>query len=177
MQGAYDHLKKLIEKYGYYTDGPYTLSGGQVSDFYFDLRRVTMHPLGASLTAELMLERLENVDAVGGVESGAIPIATAIALRSGTVRAFFVRKAEKRHGRKRLAEGCINGGDVVGFVEDVTTSGRSVLSGINVVEQLDCTVAKVMSVLDRQSGAKKLIESEGYAFESLFKASDFRESL
>jgi orotate phosphoribosyltransferase len=177
MKSAHDQLKNLIRKYGYYTDGPYTLSGGEVSDFYFDLRRVTMHPIGASLIAELMLERLENVDAVGGVESGAIPIATAIALKSGTVRAFFVRKAEKRHGRKRLAEGCINGGDVVGFVEDVTTSGRSVLSGINAVEQLDCTVAKVMSVLDRQSSAKDLIESNGYTFESLFKASDFRELL
>ncbi|MGZ4932276.1 MAG: orotate phosphoribosyltransferase, partial [Halobacteriota archaeon] len=108
-------------------------------------------------------------------ESGAIPIAAAIALTSGTVRAFFIRKAEKMHGRRRLAEGCLRSGDTVGIVEDVTTSGRSVLFAINAVEQLDCTVTKVISVLDRQSGAKELIESAGYPFESLFVASDFTD--
>ncbi|MGZ4934001.1 MAG: orotate phosphoribosyltransferase [Halobacteriota archaeon] len=173
MHSARAQLHDLIERYGYFADGPYTLSGGETSNFYFDLRRITMHPRGASIVAQLMLERLQGVDAVGGMESGAIPIAAAIALTSGTVRAFFIRKAEKMHGRRRLAEGCLRSGDTVGIVEDVTTSGRSVLFAIHAVEQLDCTVTKVISVLDRQSGAKELIESAGYLFESLFVASDF----
>ena len=173
MQKAYDDLKDLVTKYAFFSDGPYRLSAGELSDFYFDLRRVTMHPRGASLVSELMLERLGSVDAVGGMESGAIPIATAIALKSGTVRAFFVRKAEKQHGRMRRTEGCIRHGDVVAFVEDVTTSGESVLLGIAAVEQLGCTIAKVMCILDRESGAKERIESNGYLFEALFAASDF----
>ena len=174
VQDAYDDLKLLIKKYGFFTDGPYSLSSGETSDFYFDLRRVTMHPRGAALISELMVERLTGVDAVGGMESGAIPIATAIALKSGTVRAFFVRKTEKRHGRMRKAEGCIRQGDVVAFVEDVTTTGESVLSGIAAVEQLGCTIAKVISVLDRESGAHKRITSKGYPFEALFVARDFK---
>lgn len=173
MHGARAQLYDLIERYGYFADGPYKLSGGEISNVYFDLRRITMHPRGAFVVSQLMLERLHGVDAVGGMESGAIPIAAAIALQSGTVRAFFIRKAEKVHGRRRLAEGCLRNGDIVGIVEDVTTSGRSVLFAINAVEQLDCTVTKVISVLDRQSGAKELIESAGYLFESLFQASDF----
>ncbi len=173
MHGARAQLYDLIERYGYFADGPYTLSGGAISNVYFDLRRITMHPRGASVVSQLMLQRLHGVDAVGGMESGAIPIAAAIALQSGTVRAFFIRKAEKMHGRRRLAEGCLRNGDTVGIVEDVTTSGHSVLSAIQAVEHLDCTVMKVISVLDRQSGAKELIESAGYLFESLFVASDF----
>ncbi len=171
--GAHAQLHDLIKRYGYFADGPYTLSGGEISDVYFDLRRITMHPRGASITSQLMLELLHDVDAVGGMESGAIPIATAIALTSGTLRAFFIRKAEKKHGRRRLAEGCLRKGDTVGIVEDVTTSGRSVLFAIDAVEELDCTITTVISVLDRQSGAKELIESAGYPFESLFVASDF----
>jgi len=173
VQPAREDLKSLVAKYAIFSDGPYRLSAGELSDVYFDLRRVTMHPRGASLVAELMLERIDSVDAVGGMESGAIPIATAIALKSGKVRAFFVRKAEKNHGRVRRIEGCILRGDVVAFVEDVTTSGKSVLSGIALVEQLGCTVAKVMCILDRERGAKERIESNGYPFEALFAASDF----
>ena len=173
MQGARAQLYDLIVRYGYFAGGQFTLSSGETSDIYFDLRRVTMHPRGASVISHLMLERLPDIDAAGGMESGAIPIATAIALQSGTIRAFFVRKEGKMHGRRRLVEGCLKNGDIVGIVEDVTTSGRSVLSAIRAVEQLDCTVAKVISVLDRQSGAEELIKSAGYRFESLYVASDF----
>ncbi|MGZ4913485.1 MAG: orotate phosphoribosyltransferase [Halobacteriota archaeon] len=173
MQGAHAQLYDLIVRYGYFVGGQFTLSSGETSDIYFDLRRVTMHPSGASVISHLMLERLPDIDAAGGMESGAIPIATAIALQSGTIRAFYIRKEEKMHGRGRLVEGCLKNGDIVGLVEDVTTSGRSVLSAIRAVEQLDCTVTKVISVLDRQSGAKELIESAGYRFESLCVASDF----
>jgi orotate phosphoribosyltransferase len=120
-----------------------------------------------------MVERLGSVDAVGGMESGAIPIATAIALKSGKVRAFYVRKAEKKHGRMRRTEGCIRHGDVVAFVEDVTTSGESVLSGVAAVEQFGCTISKVLCILDRERGAKERIESNGYPFEALFAARDF----
>ena len=177
MHGARAQLYDLIERYGYFAERPYTLSGGGTSNVYFDLRRITMHPRGASVVSQLMLERLQGIDAVGGMESGAIPIAAAIALKSGTVRAFFIRKAEKMHGRRRLAEGCLKSGDNVGIVEDVTTSGRSVLFAIKAVEQLDGTVMKVISILDRQTGAKELIESAGYLFESLLVASDFTNDI
>ncbi len=173
IQGARAQLYDLIVRYGYFAGGQFTLSSGATSDIYFDLRRVTMHPRGASVISHLMLERLPDIEAAGGMESGAIPIATAIALQSGTIRAFFVRKEGKMHGRRRLVEGCLKNGDIVGIVEDVTTTGRSVLSAIRAVEQHDCVVAKVISVLDRQSGAEELIKSAGYHFESLYIASDF----
>ena len=175
LKNKYEELKNLILKYGYFSNGPYQLSGGQVSDYYFDLRRVTMHPRGASLIADLIIGKLGKIDAVGGIESGAIPIATAIAVKSGDVRAFFVRKAEKSHGRMQRVDGCIKNGDRVGFVDDVTTSGKSTLTGIKIVEEIDCTVMKVIAVLDRESGAQENITSKGYKFESIFKTSDFKK--
>lgn len=174
MSSSVEDLKGLIQKYGYFNDGPYRLSAGGISDFYFDLRRVTMHPRGAALISQLMIERLTGIDAVGGMESGAIPIATAIALKSGTLRAFFVRKAGKKHGRMRSVEGCIQKGDIVAYVEDVMTSGESALLGISVIENVGCTIAKVLCVLDRESGARERITARGYSFEALFRASDFK---
>jgi orotate phosphoribosyltransferase len=174
LKDKYEELKYLILKYGYFSNGPYQLSGGQVSDYYFDLRRVMMHPRGASLTADLIIEKLGKIDAVGGIESGAIPIATAIAVKSGDIRAFFVRKAKKSHGRMQRVEGCIKSGDNVGFVDDVTTSGKSVLTGIKALEEMNCTIVKVISVLDRESGASENITSKGYKFEPIFKTSDFK---
>jgi len=173
LKNKYEELKNLILKYGYFSNGPYQLSGGQISDYYFDLRRVTMHPRGASLTADLVIEKVGNIDAVGGIESGAIPIATAVAVKSGEIRAFFVRKAEKSHGRMQRVDGCIKKGDTVAFVDDVTTSGKSTLTGIKIVEEMNCTVTKVIAVLDRESGAQENITSIGYKFESIFKKSDF----
>ncbi len=163
----------MILKYGYFSNGPYQLSGGQVSDYYFDLRRVLMHPRGALISAELLIESLGKIDAVGGMESGAIPIATAVAVKSGDIRAFFVRKAKKTHGRMQKVEGCIKSGDKVGFVDDVATSGKSILAGIKAVEDMNCAVTKVMAVLDREAGAAEYIITQGYKFESIFKMSDF----
>jgi len=177
LKNKYEELKDLILKYGYFSNGPYRLSGGQVSDYYFDLRRVTMHPRGASLTADLVIEKLGNIDAVGGIESGAIPIATAVAVQSGAIRAFFVRKAEKSYGRMQRVDGCIKKGDTVAFVDDVTTSGKSTLTGIKIVEEMNCIVTKVIAVLDRESGAQENITSNGYKFESIFKASDFTKKV
>jgi orotate phosphoribosyltransferase len=175
-------LKALIKEQGCFSDGPYKLSAGGTSDFYFDLRRVTMDPKGAALISELVLERLNDVAkvvAVGGMESGAIPIATAIALtsqynKSRILRAFFVRKTQKNHGTERMVEGHIQKGDVVAFVDDVTTSGKSVLSGIAAVEELGCRVEKVISVLDRETGAEERITQQDYKFEALFRASEFK---
>jgi len=85
------------------------------------------------------------------------PSLTAIALKSGTVRAFFCEKAQKQHGRMRRTEGCIRHGDVVAFVEDVTNKRRiSPFRNELLVEQLGCTICKKScAILDsRGTGLK-----------------------
>ena len=95
--------------------GKIMLASGRESDFYFDLRPTTIHPAGAICVGELICDALEGTDAefVGGLEAGAIPIATAVAIashrRGGTLQAFFVRKKLKDHGAKKMVEGLPKG--------------------------------------------------------------------
>ena len=95
--------------------GKIKLASGRESDFYFDLRPTTVHPAGATCVGELIVDALEgiNVDFVGGLEMGAVPIATAVAIashrRGGNLGAFFVRKKPKDHGAKKLVEGLPKG--------------------------------------------------------------------
>jgi len=95
--------------------GKIMLASGRESDFYFDLRPTTIHPAGATAVGELVADALEGTDAefVGGLEAGAIPIATATAIashrRGGKLQAFFVRKKPKDHGAKKLIEGLPKG--------------------------------------------------------------------
>src|SRR2546423_15502146 len=113
--------------------GRIMLASGRESDFYFDLRPTTVHPAGATCVGELICDALEGmpVDFVGGLEMGAVPIATAVAIashaRGRDIGAFFVRKKPKDHGAKKLVEGLpkdetLKGKNVV-VVEDTTTTG------------------------------------------------------
>src|ERR1041384_8333145 len=109
--------------------GRIVLASGRESDFYFDLRPTTVHPAGATCVGELICDALEGmaVDFVGGLEMGAVPIATAVAIashrRGGNLQAFFVRKKPKDHGAKKLVEGLPKGESLKGknvvVVEDV----------------------------------------------------------
>jgi len=111
--------------------GKIMLASGRESDYYIDMRPTTVHPAGATCVGELIVDALEglSVDFVGGLEMGAVPIATAAAIashrRGGSIGAFFVRKKPKDHGARKLVEGLPKGetlrGKNVVVVEDVTT--------------------------------------------------------
>src|SRR3954452_24921731 len=95
--------------------GKIMLHSGRESDYYIDRRPATVHPAGATCVGELIVDALEGmaVDFVGGLEMGAVPIATAAAIAShrpgGHLQAFFVRKKPKDHGAKKLVEGLPKG--------------------------------------------------------------------
>src|SRR3981081_1743977 len=120
--------------------GEITLASGRKSDFYFNLKPTMLDAEGAALLAELTLEALrdDNVDYVGGLEMGAVPIAGAIAqlswLKGPPTAAFFVRKKPKEHGARLAVEGLANGetlqGKRVVIVEDVTTTGGSPIKAL-----------------------------------------------
>src|SRR5262245_41872268 len=90
--------------------GRILLASGRESDYYIDMRPTTVHPAGATCVGELICDALEGLDAefVGGLEMGAVPVATAVAIashrRGGRLQAFFVRKKPKDHGAKKLVE-------------------------------------------------------------------------
>jgi orotate phosphoribosyltransferase len=140
---------------------------------------VTLSAEGAYLLGRHILETVpaDSYDAVGGMTMGADPIAAAVAALSyehaQPKPAFIVRKQPKAHGTRKRVEGPLPRGARVLLVEDVTTSGGSALDAIRALEEeADCTVARIVSLVDRQQGATELFAREGYEFSPVFKATD-----
>lgn len=158
--------------------GGCTLASGKKSDFYIDGKQVTLDPNGILVVGKLILSMIQalHADAVGGPALGADPIATAVALLSSQtgkpLKAFIVRKEAKRHGMQKMIEGpALKEGDRVVMVEDVITTGGSVLAAIQEVEKLKVRVVKVICLLDRNEGAgEKLVP---YQYTPIFSINDF----
>lgn len=160
--------------------GSFKLSSGRVSDYYINGKAVTLSAEGAYLTAFLILKALqgEEFEALGGPTLGADPIVGAVALLSWLerkpLRTFIVRKQPKSYGTQRWIEGPLFPGDRVVIVDDVVTSGKSVMEAIKRVEEVGSKVVKVIAIVDREEGAREEIEKAGYRFQSLFTAKDIK---
>ena len=163
--------------------GEVTLASGRKSDFYFNLKPTMLDPEGAALLAELTYEalRAEQVDYVGGLEMGAVPLAGAIAqlswLNGRPIAAFFVRKKPKEYGAKLAVEGLAKNESLKGkrvvIVEDVTTTGGSAIKAAKAVRESGAEIAMVLTMVDREEGAADSLAAAGLPFRSLYKASEF----
>ncbi|MGD9837684.1 MAG: orotate phosphoribosyltransferase [Afipia sp.] len=163
--------------------GEITLASGRKSDFYFNLKPTMLDPEGAALLAELSLDALKDdqVDYIGGLEMGAVPIAGAIAqlswLKGRPIAAFFVRKKPKEHGARLAVEGLAKGESLSGkrivIVEDVTTTGGSAIKAVDAVKDAGGEVAMVFTMVDRDEGATEAFAEAGIPFRSLYKAGEF----
>ena len=175
-------LAEIIRKRSF-GRGEITLASGRKSDFYFNLKPTMLDPEGATLLAELTFEALKDdqLDYVGGLEMGAVPLAGAIAqlswIKGHPIAAFFVRKKPKEHGARLAVEGLAKGESLQGkrvvIVEDVTTTGGSALAAIRAVREEGAEVVLVLAIVDRQEGATETFAAEGVAFRALFTAEEF----
>src|SRR6187397_1331409 len=155
-------LAEIIRKRSF-GRGEITLASGRKSDFYFNLKPTMLDPEGATLLAELTFEALkdDNLDFIGGLEMGAVPLAGALAqiswIKGHPIAAFFVRKKPKEHGAKLAIEGLPKGetleGKRVVIVEDVTTTGGSAMKAVESVRETGAEVVLVFTMVDREEGA------------------------
>ncbi|WP_424923674.1 orotate phosphoribosyltransferase [Amycolatopsis acidicola] len=158
--------------------GKVTLSSGKEADYYIDLRRATLHHAAAPLIGKLLRQLTAdwNYVAVGGLTLGADPVATAMlhsAASDGMVLdAFVVRKTAKQHGMQRRIEGLEVAGQRVLAVEDTSTTGGSVLTAVEALQEAGATVAGVATVVDRDTGAREAIEKEGLEYRYLLNLDD-----
>jgi orotate phosphoribosyltransferase len=161
--------------------GRVTLSSGLEADYYVDLRRATLHHEAAPLIGQVMLDMLDaagitEFDAVGGLTMGADPVATAImhqaAARGRAIDAFVVRKAAKAHGMGRQVEGPDVKGKRVIVVEDTSTTGGSPLTAAKALEDAGAIIVAVATVVDRSTGADKVISDAGYEYMSAVSLED-----
>jgi orotate phosphoribosyltransferase len=159
----------------------FTLASGQTSPFYVDCRSLMAHPGSRHLVAQLAYESLRPIelDCLGGLEIGAISIATSIsdfafmAQPMRTWRTFVVRKQAKDHGLGKLIEGSFQPGDQAVIVDDVLTSGGSLLKAVAAARMAGLTVTHALVIVDRkeQDGRRK-VEAEGLTLVSLLTIDD-----
>lgn len=169
----------LLEKS--YRQGSFTLTSGITSDFYIDGKQTTLSAEGAYLCGKLIFDiiRQENVpiEAVGGMTLGADPIVTAVSIASflenHPIPAFIVRKEAKGHGTGNYIEGLGNmkPGCAVALIEDVVTTGGTLLKVIERVEAAGFTVGLVLTIVEREEGGTEVLAKAGYPLKWLFSRS------
>lgn len=160
-------------KLGIIKFGRFTLKSGIESPFYVDLRPLASDPKILKKLANYLLEMLplDNFDLICGVPYAALPMATAMSLES-YIPLIIKRKEAKSYGTKKLIEGIYQKGQNCLLVEDVITSGKSLLETIPEIEQEDLKVSDIVVVLDREQGGKQLLENKGYRVYTLFNISE-----
>lgn len=171
-------LCEIIRDRSLITDRRIRLASGCTTSTYFDLKRTMLDPEAGNLLAEEVLDLLResSIDCVGGLAVGAVPLIQAVALRSygqRPLRAFFVRSEIKDHGTRRSIEGNFEDGDRCVILDDVTTTGGSVLRAIEAVRERGATVPTVITVIDREEGAREKLRGDGVSLIALFTKADF----
>jgi orotate phosphoribosyltransferase len=157
--------------------GRFTLASGKESSYYINSKKAIFHSEAVALLGELLWELTRDLDiqAIGGLEIGAIPMATAAAHRyhheGRQVEAFFVRKQAKGHGSQERIEGVVRPGFRVAMVDDVLTTGGSVAQAITEVEKIGAKVVGVVCIVDRLEGARELLAPR-YEYRPIFTLRD-----
>lgn len=158
--------------------GRFTLASGKQSSYYVNSKKALFYSEAVALLGEAIWDLTKdlNIQAVGGLEVGAIPLATAAVLRyhqeGRTLEGFFVRKEVKGHGSKERLEGVLPAGANVAVLDDVLTTGGSVLQAIAEVERAGARVATVVCIVDRMEGARELLAPK-YLYQPIFTIRDF----
>jgi orotate phosphoribosyltransferase len=162
----------------------FTLSTGCKSKFYFDCKPVTLSSEGASLVADAFLDKLksfpEPVTAVGGRTLGADPIIIAMMMRARErgqhLDGFYVREKQKTHGTKELIANAPPAGTKVVIVDDVVTTGKSVIEAIDAARDAGCVIVGVIVLMDREerdggAAIQKLVPN----YHAIYTRRDFPE--
>jgi orotate phosphoribosyltransferase len=177
-------LVEIVRVRSFSTGGETKLVSGRSTSFYFNMKPTMLDPEGSHLIATLVLAALDGakVDCVGGLEMGAVPLATAVSVmsqaRGWPLPAFFVRKQAKEHGARKLVEGLAPGetlqGKRVVILEDVTTTGGSSMKAIEAARADGAIIERVITVVDRLEGAAETFKAAGIPFQALLTIADFR---
>jgi orotate phosphoribosyltransferase len=181
MSSARQELLRLLATKSFKL-GEFKLSSGATSDYYIDCRTTTLDARGAQLTGQVFLEEIRaegwDVQAIGGLTMGADPIVVAVAVASGTIHGFLVRKAEKQHGTSQRIEGFRQKGARVVIVDDVCTTGSSTVQAIEAAREFGFEVAAVMCLVEREeAGGRSSVEKAAAPakFVAAFTAAEVRK--
>lgn len=152
--------------------GRFVLTSGAVSDYYVDIKKASTKPKILKKIVEEVAEYTEGYDFIAGMELGAVPLVVALSLETN-IPYVIIRKDKRDHGTGKQIEGEDITNKRVLVIEDVTTSGNSVVKAINAIRTNKGLVDEVIVVVDRESGAEKKLNELDVSFIPLISSSDF----
>lgn len=174
-----EKLLRILKKDAYFKK-KVVLSSGKTSNFYIDVRRVSLDAQGLYLISHLIWRMIKNdrISAVGGLTLGADPIVSGLCVvawkNKEKLKGFLIRKSPKKHGRQKLIEGKeLKKGERVVIVDDVATSGGSLIKSIDVLRSEKVKIVKAITVVDREEGARENLAEYNCPLVSIFTKSDF----
>src|ERR1700721_4049784 len=181
MSDARQELLELLARRAFRL-GEFKLSSGGTSDYYTGVRLTTPDARGAQLGGQVFLDESRKQgwkpDAIGGLPMGADPIVVAVAMTSGTINGFLVRKAEKQHGTGERIEGFRKKGAHVVIVDDVCTTGSSTVQAIEAAREFGFEGAGGMCLVggENAKGRPSVEQASAPAkFISIYTATDVRK--
>ena len=151
--------------------GHFVLTSGLTSDYYIDIKNATTNPKVLKKIVKKMAEYSKDYDLLAGMELGAIPRVVALSLETN-IPYVIIRKERRDHGTEKQIEGTNVKGKKILVIEDVTTSGSSVLKSINVIRENKGIVNMVIAVVDREGGTEEKLKKIDVNFIPLLSASD-----
>jgi orotate phosphoribosyltransferase len=164
-------LIKLLKDCKAIRFGRFVLTSGAVSDYYIDIKKASTNPIILQKIAEMMSEYAKGYDLIAGMELGAVPLVTALSLQTN-IPFVIIRKEKREHGTVKQIEGYDVRDKRVLVIEDVTTSGNSVVKTINIIRQNYGIVDEVLVVVDRESGAEKKLLDLDVSFIPILSVSE-----
>ncbi len=166
-----NELIKLLKECGAIKFGRFVLTSGAVSDYYIDIKKASTNPNVLKKIASEMSVYTEGYDILAGMELGAVPLVVALSLETN-IPFVIIRKEKREHGTSKQIEGDEVKNKRVLIIEDVTTSGGSVIKSINTIRQNQGIADEVLVIVDRESGAEKKLQNLDVNFIPLLSVSD-----
>ncbi len=167
-------LREKLVECGAIKFGEFVLASGKKSSYYVDIKKASTKHEILNMMGDLLAENVRG-DLLAGVELGAVPLVAITAVKAKKDY-LIIRKEKKGYGTSKLVEGDYREGMVVDIIEDVVTTGGSVLRAVKILRELGLQVNRVICVVDREEGGKEALEKEGVELIPLIKARDLLEN-
>ncbi|WP_395168357.1 orotate phosphoribosyltransferase [Piscirickettsia salmonis] len=153
--------------------GEFTLKSGEKSNVYADLRRIISFPKTLKLISAAFTQMVKeiNPELICGVPYAALPLASALSLETDIPMVMY-RKETKTHGTKKQIEGVFSAGQSCVIIEDVVTSGGSILTTANCLKEHALHIEHVFTIVNREQGGSEKLQEQGYQLHSLLTLAD-----
>ena len=167
----------LLIKYNAIKFGDYILASGKKSPYYIDLRQTISSPITmdwiANAFTRIVLNEIgrDKIDKILGVPTAGVPFATVVSQKLG-IPLIYYRQARKEHGVRKKIEGILDRNDRVLIIDDLITTGESVIESAEVVRDQGGVVNELVVLLDREQGGQQRLRTSRIEPHVLFRISD-----